>query len=284
MYRVQLQQFEGPLDLLLFFVRRDELDVHDIPIARITDEYLAFVRVMEEVDLDGVADFIYMAAILIGIKAKMLLPRPELDEAGEAIDPRAELVQRLLEYIRFKEVADHLEERHEDRQRRFVRGAASAPERATPEPTYRATVFDLIAALQRVMADAPAEVVLHPVRPYTFTVEEQQAFLLGAVADGQKPSFVALMEARPRAFVVATFLAVLEMVQRRVLRVIEGATADDFRLALHDPPPVHPSLSEAVANAEGSPAPDAPPAGEAAPRRPAADRAPRRTVSPPADG
>jgi segregation and condensation protein A len=278
MYRVQLQQFEGPLDLLLFFVRRDELDIHDIPIARITDEYLAYVRVMEEVDLDGVADFIYMAAILIGIKAKMLLPRPELDESGEPIDPRAELVQRLLEYIRFKEVADHLEERHEDRQRRFVRGAASAPERATPEPTYRATVFDLIAALQRVLADAPPEVALHPVRPYTHTVEEQQAYLLSAVAEGQKPSFVALMEDRPRPFVVATFLALLEMVQRRVLRVMEGASADDFRLALHDPPPVHPSLSEAVAHAADSPA------GEAAPRRPAADRAPRRTVSRPADG
>jgi segregation and condensation protein A len=275
MYRIQLQQFEGPLDLLLFFVRRDELDIHDIPIARITDEYLAFVRVMEEVDLDGVADFIYMAAILIGIKAKMLLPRPELDESGEPIDPRAELVQRLLEYIRYKEVADHLEERHEDRQRRFVRGAASAPERATPEPTYRATVFDLIAALQRVLAEAPPEVALHPVRPYTYTVEEQQAFLLSAVAEGEKPSFIALMEHRPRAFVVATFLAMLEMVQRRLLRVIEGATADDFRLALHDPPAVHPSLSDAVAHADGS---------EAAPRRPAADRAPRRTPSRSADG
>jgi segregation and condensation protein A len=278
MYRVQLQQFEGPLDLLLFFVRRDELDIHDIPIARITDEYLAYVRVMEEVDLDGVADFIYMAAILIGIKAKMLLPRPELDEAGEPIDPRAELVQRLLEYIRFKEVADHLEERHQDRQRRFVRGAASAPERATPEPTFRATVFDLIAALQRVLAEAPEEVVLHPVRPYSYTVEEQQAFLLAAVAEGAKPSFVSLMELRPRAFVVATFLAVLEMVQRRVLRVVEGASADDFRLALHDPPPVHPSLSDAVAQAEP------PPAGEPVPRRPAADRAPRRTPTRSADG
>ena len=108
MYRIRLQEFEGPLDLLLFFIQRDELDIYDIPIAQITDEFLGYVRLIEEIDLDGVADFIYMAALLIHIKARMLLPRPDLDEEGEPIDPRQELVERLLEYVRYKEAAEEL--------------------------------------------------------------------------------------------------------------------------------------------------------------------------------
>lgn len=236
MYRIQLQHFEGPLDLLLFFIRRDELDIYDIPVARITDEYLAYVRVMEEVDLDGVADFIYMAALLIGIKAKMLLPRPELDEEGEPIDPREELVQRLLEYMRYKEAANHLEEKYDARGERFVRGAASAPELGeAPEPVYRATVFDLITALKRVLDQAPEPVALHPVRRYEFSVEEQQQFLLDRLAGGARPSFVSLVEHHPRAFVIATFLAVLEMAQRHAIRILPGTTPDDFRLTAGEP-------------------------------------------------
>src|SRR5690625_568104 len=110
MYRVHIEDFEGPLDLLLFFIRRDELDIFNIPIARSADEYLSYVRVLEQVDLDAVGEFLYMAAMLINIKARMLLPTPELDEEGEPIDPRRELVERLLEYVRFKEASQRLTE------------------------------------------------------------------------------------------------------------------------------------------------------------------------------
>src|SRR5690606_7366513 len=101
-------------DLLLFFIQRDELDVHDIPVASIADEYLSYVRVMEQIDLDGVGDFLYLAAMLIQIKARLLLPTTEVDEDGEPIDPRAELVERLLEYIRYKEAAADLGTRLEE--------------------------------------------------------------------------------------------------------------------------------------------------------------------------
>lgn len=247
MYRIQLRQFEGPLDLLLFFIRRDELDVYDIPVAKITDEYLAYVRVMEEVDLDGVADFIYMAAVLIGIKAQMLLPRPELDEEGEPIDPRAELVQRLLEYMRYKEAASHLEEKFEARAERFTRGAASMPREAeSVEPSYRVSVFDLMSALKRVMDRAPRAADVHPVRRYVYTIEEQRQYVLDNLRDGRKPSFVSLVLDRPRPFVIATFLAVLEMAQRRVIRISHGTSPDDFRLTKGEAAPVHDSLRGAV--------------------------------------
>lgn len=248
MYRVQLQNFEGPLDLLLFFIRRDELDVYDIPVARITDEYLDYVRVLEEVDLDGVADFIYMAAILIGIKAKMLLPRPELDEEGEPIDPRAELVRRLLEYMRYKEAAHHLERHYEERGERFVRGAASDVRgalREAVEPSYRVSVFDLISVLKRVLAEAPDDVVLHPVQRYDYTVEEQQAYVLRRVRAG-RTSFVSLVAREPKAFVITTFLAVLELVQRHALRIVDGVTSEAFWLAPGERPHVHESLGAAV--------------------------------------
>ena len=248
MYRVQLQNFEGPLDLLLFFIRRDELDIYDIPVARITDEYLDYVRLLEEVDLDGVGDFIYMAAILIGIKARMLLPRPELDDEGEPIDPRAELVQRLLEYMRYKEAAGHLEDRFEIRAEQFVRGAASDVRGAVEddlEPSYRVSVFDLISVLQRVLDEAPDDAVLHPVLRYDFTVEEQQAYVLQRIRSG-KTSFVQLVREQPKAFVITTFLAILELVQRRAVRIVDGVTSEDFWLAPGERPPVHDSLGAAV--------------------------------------
>ncbi|MEP0545797.1 MAG: segregation/condensation protein A [Rhodothermales bacterium] len=248
MYRVQLQNFEGPLDLLLFFIRRDELDIHDIPVARITDEYLAYVRVLEEVDLDGVADFIYMAAILIGIKAKMLLPRPELDDEGEPVDPRAELVRRLLEYMRYKEAASHLEQRFEQRGEQYVRGAASDVRTElsdTVETSYRVSVFDLISVLKRVLAEAPAEAYVHPVQRYDYTVEEQQAYVLRRVRDG-RTSFVSLVAQHPKPFVITTFLAILELVQRHEIRIVDGVSSEDFWLAAGERPPVHESLGAAV--------------------------------------
>ncbi len=250
MYRVQLQNFEGPLDLLLFFIRRDELDIHDIPVARITDEYLAYVRVLEEIDLDGVGDFIYMAAILIGIKAKMLLPRPDLDEEGEPIDPRAELVQRLLEYMRYKEAAGHLGHRFEERGEQFVRGAAADLQVhfEAAEPSYRVSVFDLISVLKRVLAQAPDEAFIHPVQRYEYTMEEQQEYVLDRIRNG-RTAFTALVARRSKPFIITTFLAILELVQRHALRIVDGIADEDFWLAPGERPVVHDSLEAAVQSA-----------------------------------
>ena len=245
MYRVQLDHFEGPLDLLLFFVRRDELDVHDIPVARIADEYLEAVRTLEAVDLDAAADFVYTAALLIQIKARMLLPRPELDDEGEPIDPRQELVDRLLEYVRYKEAAGHLEGRFEARQRLFTRGEASSEaDRVAPaEVPVRASVFDLVkalgAALDRAAAAPPA---VHAVERETFAVDVQRAWVLDHVGGAGRggTSFRALVARRSKAFVITTFLAVLDLAQRQAVRVVFGLSPEDFALEPAAPPDAAP--------------------------------------------
>lgn len=243
MYRVRLQQFEGPLDLLLFFIRRDELDIYDIPIAGIADEFLEYVRVLEQVDLDGVGDFLYMAALLISIKARMLLPHREVDEEGEPIDPRRELVERLLEYIRFKEAAEELESRYERRQEQYTRGFASDEEReigGVEERLVEATVFDLIGALRRVLTEAPDEPE-HTVIAESYSVEEQQDFLRQNLVAGSRASFVDVVRNRPKSFVIATFLAVLELARMAALAIHVETGADDFYITLlpatENPPP-----------------------------------------------
>lgn len=233
MYRVQLEHFEGPLDLLLFFIRRDELDIYDIPIARIADEYLDAVRTLEQVDLDAAAEFIFTAAVLIQIKAKMLLPRPELDDDGEPVDPRRELVERLVEYVRFKEVAGQLEGRFEARQRLFPRGQAADERERLAEPaevTYRASLFDLMSALDGALRRAgrsEADEVRHAVARETYALDEQRAWVLAQVSE-QGASFVALVGGRSKPFVIVTFLAVLDLAQRQAVQILFGLDPEDF--------------------------------------------------------
>ena len=234
MYKIRLQQFEGPLDLLLFFIRRDELDVHDIPIAAIADEFLEYVKYMEEVDLDGVGDFLYMAAVLISIKARLLLPSQELDEDGEPIDPRKELVERLLEYIRFKEATEYLVQKHAERGDQFVRGAASAASNdllKSNDELVDATVFDLITALKRVLTHAPEE-AYHAVEAESYSLQDQRIFLKDELKVGERSSFVNLMTGRTKPFVITTFLAILEMARLAEIDIFIGRMSDDFDIEL----------------------------------------------------
>lgn len=234
MYRIHLQEFEGPLDLLLYFIRRDELDIFDIPIAQIADEYLAYVRVLEQVDLDSVGDFLYMAALLINIKARMLLPAQEVDDEGEPIDPRRELVERLLEYVRFKEASQQLTTLQEQRLDLFTRGQASAVApawEAAQETTYEVSVFDLIAALRGVLTVEPsASTPTHEVRREEYTIEEQQAYIRARLAGAPRQSFLAAVRARSRVFIITTFLAVLEMARQGELRIVIPERPTDFYL------------------------------------------------------
>jgi segregation and condensation protein A len=258
MYRVELEQFEGPLDLLLFFIKRDEIDIYDIPIARIADEYLAYVRVMEEIDLDGVGDFIYMAALLINIKARMLLPSQETDEEGEAVDPRRELVERLLEYVRFKEAADQLSTRREYRREHFVRGDAS-DDRERMEEDHEvevdASVYELVEALGRVLEvdeDEEAEPV-HEVEPVEHTVEEQQRYVLRRLDRESRVSFRDLVRRESRGFVIATFLALLELARQQYLRLQLKDEASDFFVEAREEQPFQPDdpAHQDLPNAQG---------------------------------
>lgn len=260
MYRVSLQQFEGPLDLLLFFIRRDEIDIYDIPIAQIADEFLGYVRLMEQVDLDSVGDFIYMASLLISIKARMLLPVTETDEEGEPIDPRRELVERLLEYVRFKEASQKLEQRRAWRSERYTRRVAgdnrSLHETSPGEAEVDNTLYDLVSALRGLLTTVPEdEEPVHAVEREVYSVEEQQAYVLETLASGQQVAFRELVKRRSKAFVIATFLAVLELARRRYLTLALGETRRHFFVQRRkDALPVHePGGDGAIPDPSASP-------------------------------
>ncbi|TDI71647.1 MAG: segregation/condensation protein A [Bacteroidetes bacterium] len=235
MYRIRLQQFEGPLDLLLFFIRRDELNIYDIPIGDITDEFLEYVKLLKDVDLDSSGEFLYMASLLINIKARMLLPGQELDEAGEPIDPRLELVDRLLEYVRFKEATESLESRWDERSGQFTRGLAStdlALDPETKEELLDATVFDLVSALRRILTTIEADQHVHEVDAETYTVEEQCEYLRAVLLIQSKSSFVSLVTGKPKVFVITAFLAILEMAKSGELNIFLQGEPDDFYVEL----------------------------------------------------
>ncbi|MGM0588027.1 MAG: segregation and condensation protein A [Bacteroidota bacterium] len=240
MYRVELQNFEGPLDLLLFFIKRDELEIYDIPIAYITEQFLEFMHLMEELDLDLASEFIHMASMLMSIKAKMMLPRLEDDDEDDFIseeDPRYELVQRLLEYKRYKEMAGKMEDIDEESRKSYYRGYLDNDE-VDPQPTGEAlkdvTMFDLMAAYKKVLADIKRQNVVHRVEKVNTTVEEQTEYIFDTLHKRGRTSFKAIcMELRNRTLVVVTFLAMLEMVKEHQIDLfIEDNEPEDFYLDL----------------------------------------------------
>ncbi|GMQ81526.1 MAG: segregation/condensation protein A [Rhodothermia bacterium] len=235
MYRIRLQQFEGPLDLLLFFIRRDELDIYDIPIGDIADEFFEYVKLLKDVDLDSSGEFLYMASLLINLKARMLLPGQELDEEGEPIDPRLELVDRLLEYVRFKEATESLESQWDERSGQFTRGLASTDMVVDPESReelLEATVFDLVSALRRVLTTVVADEYVHEVDAESYTVEEQCDYMRAVLAIQNKSSFVSLVTGKPKAFIITVFLAILEMAKSGEIDIFLQGEPDDFYVEL----------------------------------------------------
>ncbi len=224
MYRVQLNNFEGPLDLLLFFIKRDELDIYDIPISYITKEFLEYIHLMEELDLDVASEFILMASMLMSIKAKMMLPREdsEEDELDET-DPRYELVQRLLEYKRYKEMSEKMADMDEETRKKYMRGYPEADDvekQATGEALQDVTMFDLIAAFKKVLQDIERKNIVHHVEKVSTTVEEQAEFVLNRLQDGGRQTFMEVCSTlKNKIYVVVTFLAVLEMIKEQQINL-----------------------------------------------------------------
>jgi|Deesub1362B_J571_1020462.scaffolds.fasta_scaffold03971_6 segregation and condensation protein A len=223
-YRVKLQNFEGPLDLLLFLIRKNEVDIYNIPIALITRQYLEYIRIMEELDLEVASEFIVMAATLIRIKAQMLLPKPNVEEEIEEIDPRQELVERLLEYRKYKEIAHELARQESVQLLHFPRSAESIPE-VEDAPTEReagsVSLFDLVAAFYDVMKRLENQPVHRVIAPEV-SVEEQMDFIVRFIGDREQASFTELMQhvhVPTRAALVATFMALLELIRRRQVLV-----------------------------------------------------------------
>ncbi|XWN36830.1 MAG: segregation/condensation protein A [Balneola sp.] len=237
MYRVQLNNFEGPLDLLLFFIKRDELDIYDIPISYITQQYLEYVNLMEELDLDVASEFILMASMLMSIKAKMMLPREEDEnEEIDETDPRYELVQKLLEYKRYKEMAIKMADIDEETRKRYKRGfpdADNVDQQATGEALKDVTLFDLISAFRKVLTDIERQRIVHKVNKVETTIEEQAEFILESLTKSGRQSFTTLCKnVTSRVVIVVTFLAVLEMIKEQQINLYLEEDPTDFYVDL----------------------------------------------------
>lgn len=217
-YKVQLPVFEGPLDLLLYLIKKEELNIHDIPIARITDQYLEYLEMMKLLDLEIAGEFILMAATLMHIKSKTLLPIDETEEASpeELLDPREELVRKLLEYKKFKEAAGQLKDMHARTRDIFTRQPASAPPELNDEEEYfEASLFDLITAFSKVLKEIPRD-AFHEVIRDEFTVSGKIHDIVHLLVDQKTVYFSALFKkVKSRGEVVAIFLALLELVKLR---------------------------------------------------------------------
>jgi len=231
---VKLERFEGPLDLLLHLIKRDEIDIYDIPIARITQQYLAYLELMRSFDLDVAGEFMVMAATLMRIKARMLLPQPPAGEEEDEGDPRVELVQRLIEYRQFKEAAQSLKLKEGDRRLLFERGMVPSEEEAGPLPLQPASLFDLLDALNRVMARVP-EAAVYEVVAEPYEVEDKISFISASLAEAGTLSFADLiLRCRTRAEMIVTFIALLELIKLGRAVILQTENFGDITVLAHD--------------------------------------------------
>jgi len=236
-YEIRLPQFEGPFDLLLFFIERDELNIHDIPIAKITNDFLDYILQMQALNIELASEFIFVAATLMRIKAKMLLPRPELDEDGNEIDPKQDLVQKLVLYKQFKEVSDELRLLEEQRLLQFKRGNlvedlhrvgehAGQGEELTALDLYK--LMMVYEKLMYTYASRNNE-VRHTVVKYPYTIEQQKKAIASLVAINKKLDFNTLVKSSEnKVQFVYNFLAILEMLQQQLLEIQSGLGFNNF--------------------------------------------------------
>ncbi|MBN1155844.1 segregation/condensation protein A [candidate division KSB1 bacterium] len=222
-YRVRLENFEGPLDLLLFLIRKNEVDIYDIPIAEITRQYLDYLEIIKVFDLEYAGDFLIMAATLIRIKSQMLLPRPKSDEdEEELIDPRLELVTRILEYKRFKEVAHKLHDIGERQSNVFPRVYFPGQHDGEDEewvPRENVSLFTLISVFKDVIENIPKE-TFHEITDIKITTDEQIEYILGELKNSERISFYDLLAGfENRLKIIVTFIALLELIKQNRITV-----------------------------------------------------------------
>ncbi|MBL0742134.1 segregation and condensation protein A [Chryseolinea lacunae] len=236
-FEVKLPLFEGPFDLLLFFIERDELDIYDIPIAKITNDFLDYIRQMEQLNIEVASEFILVAATLMRIKSKMLLPRPQLDEQGNEIDPREELVKHLLEYKKYKSVIDNFHKMEETELMKEKRGNLMKELKTLAESTnveselQDVTVFKLMTIFERVLKrfEADKNKPVHQVIQYPYTVEDQKKFIVDELSRRPRIAFTEILEQFPtRIGLIFNFLAILEMLAVQVLSIQIGEGYSNF--------------------------------------------------------
>jgi len=222
-YKIKLPYFEGPLDLLLFFVKRDELNIYDIPIAKITKEFLEYIHLMQMLDLEVASEFIVMASTLMQIKAKMLLPKPEVESEEEEEDPRAELARRLAEYKKFKELASEFSKMEDEAGKIFYRGYFKNDARdyfdGDEEFLKDVSLFDLLTAFKRALEGA-REAVYHEIETQNYKVEDEMENILNRLKFKRKFSFNEIIDSYvEKARIIVAFLALLELARLKKIRI-----------------------------------------------------------------
>jgi len=232
-YQIHLENFSGPLDLLLFFIRRDEIDIMDIPISQITEEYLSYLETLQFMNVGIAGEFIMMAATLMRIKAKMLLPQLILEENGEMEDPRTELVQRLLVYQKYKELAVNLSGMMESQGRKFPRPENMNYQDIETDPSHYIddlTLFELAHLFKDLLDKMPPAVSFDLAREQ-IKVKEKMEFLLAQFVNKRQFKFSELFpEFVSKYELIATFIAILELIRDGRLRVIQRRPFSDFSL------------------------------------------------------
>jgi segregation and condensation protein A len=233
MYKIKLEQFEGPLDLLLFFIRRDELNIYDIPISKITKEFLEYVNLIKMLDLEIAGDFILMASTLMHIKVRMLLPR-EIDEKGEEIDPRTELVQALLEYKKYKEMSEELSFFESNQRKISFRGNYSVD----PKETYSdydvllkdVSIYDLAKTFKKIIEGIKEEPI-HEIIKINISIDEQIEHILNLIEQKPELTFLDLVEGmKEKIRIVVTFVALLELTKMGKIGIRTSKNYNNFTL------------------------------------------------------
>jgi segregation and condensation protein A len=246
-YRVRLDSFEGPLDLLIHLIRKNEVDIYDIPIALITEQYLGFIAVMQELDLDVAGEFLVMAATLIHIKSRMLLPRHDPTQEDPEEDPREALVRRLLEHQKFKAAAELLHERETLRSAQWTRADGPIAEIAgeAPEPEIEVDLFSLISAFRAVVERAKQRPKIY-LPGEQMPIEERIEQLLGKLSETEACGFEDLFaDMQSRAGMIVTFLAILEMIRLKLIRVFQSGAMGGIRVYKRERPADAPNFDRA---------------------------------------
>jgi segregation and condensation protein A len=236
-YQIKLDQFEGPFDLLLFFIERDELDIYNIPITKITNDFLDFIHRSEKLNIELSSEFILFISTLMRIKAKMLIPRKEIDDQGNEIDPRQELINKILEYKRFKEASVKMAELEETRQLMFKRGnlhkelVQIGEEAGEGTEIQAVTLFKLMKAFEKVVQRLHEKnnKPVHTVVQYNYTMEECRDYMLTHCKAASNTSFEKIFEVcENRIHALFLFLSLLELSQQRFLLIVTGEGRNNF--------------------------------------------------------
>lgn len=236
-FEIKLPLFEGPFDLMLFFIERDELDIYDIPIAKITQDFLEYIHHLEKMEIEVASDFILFAATLMKIKSKMLIPRPELDENGEEIDPREDLVRHLLEYKKYKSVISEMALLEGTRMAMEKRGNVLAELKQLSKvddvesEMQDLDLYKLLKVYQKVISRyaSRTDETMHTVIQYPYTIEQQKDFVLEKISFKDKVPFTDFISFKPdKIFVIYTFLAILELLQLSMVTIVIGEGFNNF--------------------------------------------------------